>query len=351
MDNKKIFCVTSCTSIGCTFLDWSIHYLSGQDNFFSTNKGTLPISQNPTQKENAHGHPKNHPSGLDETIKLIQELNKSELALNSLYPCIIHGNDVLKKLSKETITSENYNEIKRYQINDYVESLKYCADQNIPIVYVKMNTDFVYNNSERSFGLRFTKKAPTESLEQRYADLIDVFFKENFVKWASNNEFKLWDFREFLALNIRPHDSDGVDVDLPIDHFYLDSRDVWFNLEYNMIKIFEFLKLTINDDRFKTWLPIYHHWQKQHLKILNFCWNIDAIIDFTINNQSLDLDRYDLDIYQEAILQHELIYKHGLTIKGWGLEKFPNNTQDLYKLLEPNIYHPVDDIYNCLKRK
>ena len=63
----------------------------------------------------------------------------------------------------------------------------------------------------------------------------------------------------------------------------------------------------------------------------------------------MDLTRFNLDIVRESTIQHVLIYKHGLTLKSWGLEKFPNNTQDLHLLLEPNIYHEVEDIYNVLK--
>jgi len=50
------------------------------------------------------------------------------------------------------------------------------------------------------------------------------------------------------------------------------------------------------------------------------------------------------------MMQHALIYKHGLTLKGWGLENFPDDTKDLHQLLEPNVYHDVEDLYNCLKR-
>ena len=349
MFNQKIFCVSSYTALGCTFLDWSIHFLSGQDKFFNIVDGILPISNNPIQETNAHAHLKNHPLGSAETLKVIQALNKSDLELNSFYPCNMSVLAVLENLSDIdlTLVGKNYERIKKYQVDDYIKSLKYCTDQHIPIIYIKMNTDLAYNMSVRSFDTRFLSDTKLESVDQSYTDLIDIFFKENFMHWSANNEFNLWDFREFLALNLRPYDTS--DVDLNFNHFYLDVRDLWFNLEYNIIEIFKFLDLSIDSDRLKKWIPVYYQWQKQHLKILNFYWNIDTIVKFIINNQSLDLNRYDLDICREAVIQHELIYKHGLTIKGWGLEKFPNNAQDLHKLLEPNTYHQIEDIYNCLK--
>ena len=39
-----------------------------------------------------------------------------------------------------------------------------------------------------------------------------------------------------------------------------------------------------------------------------------------------------------------LIYKYGLNLKTWQLEKFPNNTKQLHELLEENI-HPIEKIY------
>ena len=51
-----------------------------------------------------------------------------------------------------------------------------------------------------------------------------------------------------------------------------------------------------------------------------------------------------MDLWQEAIVQHILIYKYNLNLKNWQLKKFPDNTQDLHKLLETNI-HPTKILY------
>jgi hypothetical protein len=62
----------------------------------------------------------------------------------------------------------------------------------------------------------------------------------------------------------------------------------------------------------------------------------------------MDLNRFNLDIVQEAAIQHILLYKHSLSIKTWQLEKF-NNTKQINALLEPNTYHEVKDIYGVRK--
>ena len=54
----------------------------------------------------------------------------------------------------------------------------------------------------------------------------------------------------------------------------------------------------------------------------------------------MDLERFNLDIFQEAAIQRELLYKHNLNLKIWQLEKF-KNTKQLHNLLEPNIHHEL----------
>ena len=85
-------------SVGCTFLDWSIHFLSGQTDFFNHKQGWIPLSQNPLTKINAHGHLKNHTSGLSRTqdvIRILQTQNK----LTSFYPSFLVIDEVADKLN------------------------------------------------------------------------------------------------------------------------------------------------------------------------------------------------------------------------------------------------------------
>ena len=65
----------------------------------------------------------------------------------------------------------------------------------------------------------------------------------------------------------------------------------------------------------------------------------DKIINYIIEGYELNLDKFNLDLVQEAAIQHELIYKHNLNLKTWQLTKF-TNTRQLHNLLEPNI-HPL----------
>ena len=53
----------------------------------------------------------------------------------------------------------------------------------------------------------------------------------------------------------------------------------------------------------------------------------------------MDLEKFNLDLMQEAAIQRELIYNYSLNLKTWQLEKF-TNTKQLHGLLEPNL-HPI----------
>ena len=56
---NKLICCTSNRSVGCTFLDWSIHFLSGQNKFFNVDqRAWIDLAKNPLDTLNAHGHKK-----------------------------------------------------------------------------------------------------------------------------------------------------------------------------------------------------------------------------------------------------------------------------------------------------
>ena len=68
MSNK--FCLFSNDSVGCTFIDWSIYWLSGQVDFYCRDHW-IQLVKNPLTQNNAHKHLKNHPSGFAETLEYI----------------------------------------------------------------------------------------------------------------------------------------------------------------------------------------------------------------------------------------------------------------------------------------
>jgi len=320
----KNFCVTSFPSVGCTFLDWSIHWISGQKKFYNTETGIENICQNPIQKINAHGHNKNFIWTKDQILQTIDQFDSwSPCNLNSFYlgPPKVNIDDVNNNI--------DYNSLRATEYNTMIDLVN---KNETPVIFVNITNDYFYENFPRvGENESILTGLPLESIEEILKDKLKTFF----VKEADN----IWDLREKLALTVRPFYH--VNVTVTGKHYELDCKTVWHDLEHEIKFLFEYLELNIDSNRFKEWVPIYHMWQKQQLKILRFGWNLDKITNAIVNNESLNLDHYDLDIWKEIVILHVLLYQHNLNIKGYGLENFPSNTKEIHTLLEDSN-HIVD---------
>jgi hypothetical protein len=362
---SEIFCVTSGNkSIGCTFLDWSIHWLSGSEKYYNVAAGWCDVPKNPLDGNNSHYYNKNQPMGYLNSIDFINILKANGTELSSFYPIPKNTQQAAIDLdiSLDQIES-NSSKITEYQQKDYAEIWEHCYKTLIPIVYVNLDSsDHLYLSSDHRsldyLNIEDLKQGNLieqkfESKERLWDHWLNEYFGKDFDIWKNQmGMVNLWDLREFIALNIRPYEerSNMVDkIDFRLPHLHINAKELWHAGDSTILRIMDYLNLEINPDRFKTWLPIYYKWQEIQLNILKFSWNVDHICKCIVNNYNFDLSYIKLDTWKEAVIQHEMIYKYGLNFKTWQLEKFPTNTQDLHKLLEPNTIHQVKDIYGLLK--
>lgn len=348
MKLTNMFCVTSLEQLGCTFLDWSIHYLSGQTEYFYTGIRKTEIkpiawtklSDNPVKSINAHGHPKNHPHGSDELnleIKIIKDTN-IPTKLYSSYP-------VPKDGFKGTI-KEN-----QYIIEDYIKIFDICKDNGIPLIFVtRYPIDYLMNLRNRDTYNKNPRDLNTIIDYQRQ------YFPENIKKW---NE-AAWDSREFLAVHIRPFENyleslfsktKYMHEMLSKDHYRVNANRLWFDGELVLISILQFLNLKLDTSRLAKWKDVYRNWQENvTIPYSRLSWDISLICQSIVNGYSLDLSSYKLDLYDEAIILHVLLYQYNLNIKSYGLESFPKNTKDLHMILEKNEMDLVYDHLDATKR-
>lgn len=356
--SKKIFCATSNQSVGATFLDWSVHYLNNQDRFFNTEAGSIELVSNPLTNLNAHGHLKNYTAGFADSVRAVQLFNKENEGLFSFYPGCLSLNECATNLNIPIDSigeEENFANIVDYRDKDFAKIWDMCDTNNIPLIYLQLTDDPLYLLSKRVLPKKILSPELTyQSVDEMIKENIEVFFKNNvtqFFKKTNINACPIWDLREFLSLNIRPYDTSSIDtkVNFSKPHFYLNAKEWWLNGHQAIGDVMEYLELTIDNDRLSKWNDIYLAWQKIQTQILKFQWNFDHICDSIVNNKFYSLKEYNLTLLQEAAIQHAMLYKYGLNFKIYGLEKFPENTQDLYALLEPNVNHTLNDIYNCLQ--
>lgn len=343
-----IFAVSSFNSVGCTFLDWSIHYLSGQDYFYSIKqKNWIPLSQQPLAKTNSHGHPKNHPRGYAATKKCVEQL-LDHSGIVSIYPTKLSLLEAAQDLRIEfttSITKDNLIAIQNYIKLDFSKMLNFIIDSGVNLIYIDTNDDVnLYFATQRSTESTITKIPDGKTsydLNTIQTDFQDFFFDQSIQQWDNQGLTDIWDKRERMALNARPFDSKTYRIGFESKHLWVDSKTLWTDTERVLIKTLDFLDLKVNESRIDSWKTIQKNWSAIQLDALEFNTNYQRIIDSIVNNWWMEID---LTFEQEVIIQHCLIYQHNLNLKTWQLEKFPNNTQDLHKLLETNI-HSVESIY------
>ena len=164
-----------------------------------------------------------------------------------------------------------------------------------------------------------------------------MFFSQSLEKWKDLSLDNVWDLREQMALNLRPFDLSRIEFvpDQHLSYLWINSIDLWTRTPQVIEKIMKYLQLPVGKEQWDQWLPVCLNWQKIQLDILEFCFNQPHIVKAIVNNWDYEID---LTFEQEVIIQHCLIYQHGLNLKTWQLERFPCNTRDLHILLEPNTH-------------
>lgn len=342
---KHIFSITSRHSVGCTFLDWSVHFLSGQNDFYNVKQQQfIQLSENPILQINAHAHKKNHPEGLTHTIKMHEQLCLLPATrFYSMYPITYHLETILNLLNLNiTDYKKEVKETVRLSVdNDFKSIIDFNLLQGNKVVYVNVDPNFsMYINQFRTidkFLLQAEKLTRPSSIDDIINEHNFIFFNDSEKIWNERNLTDIWDKREKDALNLNI--DEYVPFKLNYDHsslLYLNSIELWCFGERTIKKVMKFLNLDVDTSRLEQWHVIYRQWQQLQFDILDFCVNLEHIMQCIINGWYYKLP--NLSYQQEVIIQHLLIYQHNLNLKTWQLKKFPSNTQQLHQLLEPNIH-------------
>jgi hypothetical protein len=335
--DKTVVSVTSNTSVGCTFVDWSIQFLSGQTQHYHADSNSwIDLTHNPVNNSTAHNYQKNHPAGFDQTSDLLSQIDQQGNGVFTLYPASV----TYAKLhnSKQL---EGHDQIIDYIKHDYHKVFELCS-QKTKLIFVDSSPEVALYHitlRRRSFSLLQENQFGPSEIIQQEAD--EYFFKDSLSYFDSDY---VWDKREKRALCIRPYTLGipNLDLDFSLPHLWIDSRSLWTLGDLVLKDIMNYVGLAVDPVRFDLWLLIYQIWARKQLEILNFCHVLPHIIDSIVNNWNYQIG--ELSFEQEVAIQHFLIYKHNLNLKTWQLEKFPSNTKDLHKLLEPNT-HLVPTIY------
>jgi hypothetical protein len=146
------------------------------------------------------------------------------------------------------------------------------------------------------------------------------------------------DLREAVAFRVRPY-----------EHWKLweskttNKKNVYEYAIGNFIsnpteeikKIFKFLGLDLNQSKLKEWISVQEQWRTNLDHYVDFCDDLEEIVYKIVNNQDMDLKKYQMNVLKEAVLLHFLIYKHNLNLNTKA-ETLPANTKNIFQLLCPN---------------
>ena len=339
---NKIVCSFSVFSAGCTFVDWSIHFLAGKDQYYSFAQHTwIPLVSNPLTDCNAHGHDRNHPEGIEKLNTMMQQAkNMPKSGLYSMYPFAAESARVRDnlKIDLEQCNEKDFSQIELdFHAAEYSKIFDCCINNNAKIIFIhddkSINWYKVFGHQRIMYNVPYDEQAEIEYRQQS-------FHKKSIDQWKSLGLENIWDIRERQALDMRLLNmttskmADQCDFSKP--HFRASVCDLWHRGIRLFDQIMKYLDIPIDPDRLSQWIPIYHEWAQKPLALMQFGDGFDDTIKCIVNGWYKELPELSFD--QEAMIQHALIYKHNLNLKTWQLEKFPRNTIDLHRLLEPNMH-------------
>lgn len=267
----------------------------------------------------------------------------------TLYPLNMDYETAAKECNVDLSTVhivENNNKIFNQQFQDFRDLWLYLQSVDSKIVYIEDDPNLILVRSEPRSTERGLTSSVATTVEEINQERQMLFFPTSMATWKELNLTDIWDERERQALDIRPFSSpiDTRESMLPFEfpHIRITTSEFWNQGESVIKRVMSFCDLEIDQSRWDQWVNIYDTWKKVLEPRVSFCYRLPVILKCIVNNWYYDIG--ELTFIQEVIIQHCLIYKHNLNLKTWQLDKFPQNTQDLYKLLEPNI-HQTQDIY------
>lgn len=317
-------------TVGGTFLAWSVHYLAGHTKtYHAASKSWVPVPNNPLTQLNAHNFKANRPNTLSECRNFIEALS----TLDSIEPQTLYFHTLSNNLSPDKISTTTS-----------ITELSQSSNKIIRLALTQQSVLYMSSLAIRSlFSKDLSENNQHTSSKEKYQYFISTFFKESEEKWRKLGLTSTWDCREFLALNIDPFNITYLKElhNFNFNFFDLNVVDCWTTLDQSLNEIFDYLEISLDKLRLVSWQQTYNHWKKLHYQRIQFMLYYNSIVDNIISNLPMDLTRFNLDIVQEAAIQHTLIHKHNVNLKTWQLEKFIDTCQ-LHSLLEPNTHHKLN---------
>ena len=302
-----IVALTSKIPIGCTFLDWSIHWLSGSSytQEWKTQK-FFSLPNNPlTSKRNAHLYKKNHPQNKVEWERCIETLNGwNKEKLHTFYG-IDPSIDLIQKTINNNITVIFLGtDCARYKIgvSGAFGSIRSIDEDAKIIEYVKESYHTV------------------EGIEKHTST------RESCRNFLSLNSFGIWE-------SMDSEWASSIKLKNKSKFIYISVEDLLKNGKNCLQDILDRLSLNIQKKQIDPWKMVWEQWKEYLLEHWNFYFDFDNILKSIIKGEHKKL--LPMNILQEAILQKELMLRYKTRLKNLENKNdpLPLDTLSLHKLL------------------
>jgi len=310
----RIIAFTGVQGLGQTFMEWSFHYLIGQNTYWNMKHGTIPLIDNPIRESqdgygNAHNHRRNAPTNFKELKEFV---TKAKDQNNSNFiTCYPHLDGL--KLDKEFLEHH-------FTMIDYMKA------QNFRIFEIKLTKPYPY----------LTERTGRKETESTYTKC------KTFVKGSDNIDPKdIKTIREILSFRIEKNRKDWQASLVPyyektstmVDRQLIDHE--WRTDTARSIReLIEYTGQSVNEDRFKKWVPIMAKWQVPHHRMVKrYEEDIPMIIDHIIGKKDLDLQTFELGILDQALIMSQLMRSHGRRLLPKS-DDFPKNAKIANSLLK-----------------
>ena len=346
MNSTKFVFLLFPHNTGGHFVIWSLYFLSGQTQCLVDDNQIIDCVVNPdTTAKNFHQQKVLLSWGFEETKQKYSEAVNfnSELPVVCFYVNGMSTTQALQELFAITIaeaTTAQQQLAIDYMFEDRKKLVDWIQQHDLPLVQVEYQSTDQLNDIYNDRYPIDLNGAGVDSIDAKWETYKETFFTGMDDKFNDTT----WDNREKLALmfyDYTPHSqllyNSAINKKLP--HLLYTTDDVWNDLFSVVTEILHFIDISISSTQISQWQLIYNVWRLKHDQY--FSRHFDRIINAIVHNEYLSLERFNLDFYKEVIIQNALLYKHNLNLKNWQLEKFPANTQDLHKLLEPNIHQLI----------
>jgi hypothetical protein len=309
--------------LGATFLNWSFHYLSGDSFYYQLKKKTwLPLPDNPLTGSNAHLFERNHPLKLSDWKEMVELF-------------LLNGNDnnfffygaVCDSRNEDHVDAKKYRELLK-------EAISFSLNKNVKIIYIGIKNYSIYKLMSRAFldfvgsDLELQNKKIKEAIKKVFSNVPNLEFLINSDGGA----------RDFLAMGMRNLES-GSDLEITqrfLSHknfLFIELDDLLKDGENCMYSMFDFLNIKLDGSQLIHWHKVYDQWKEYLLPTHNFYNDLPIILSSIVNGVSFSLKKYRLDVFTEAIIQHELMKKYNNRLLVSHIDSFPEDAKDLTKFL------------------